>query len=299
MKILIAEYAVATGLGGTYETEGRAMLSTIARSFVRCGHRVVYPTSGPVVDAGVPVLLERGDLMGFLNSIDADAGLVVAPDPLAPDLIEAVERRMVNLGSTSDVARLCADKLECTRTLKAAGVPVADVVDSPECECSVYVVKPRFGCGSEGVVISPFPNAAEGCIATRYVEGVHLSASFIRGADRFLPLTINRQIIEMKGSRFVYAGSQVPYRSPRAVEIWDAARRAAEALGLRGYAGIDLVVGDLPRVVDVNARLTTSIVGCSKVLRWELADLILRASFGGLPGSVEVEGETTFRLDEL
>ncbi|MDI9615793.1 MAG: ATP-grasp domain-containing protein [Methanothrix sp.] len=299
MRILIAEYAVATGLGGTYEIEGRAMLSTIAGSFVRCGHRVVYPTSGPVVDAGVPLRLEHGDLEGFLSSIDADAGLVVAPDPLAPDLIEAVESRMVNLGSGREAAQLCADKLGCTLALKRAGVPVADIVESPECECSVYVVKPRYGCGSEGVIISSYPNAPEGCIATRYVEGVHLSVSFIRGRDRFLPLTINRQLIEMRGSRFVYAGSQVPYRSPRADEIWDVAKRAADALGLKGYAGIDLVVGDLPRVVDVNARLTTSIVGCARVVRWELADLILRASFGGLPERVEVDGEITFRLDEL
>ncbi|MCQ8902921.1 MAG: ATP-grasp domain-containing protein [Methanothrix sp.] len=299
MKILIAEYAVATGLGGTYEIEGRAMLSTIARSFVRCGHRVVYPTSGPVVDAGVPVLLERSDLKGFLSTIDADAGLIVAPDPLASDLIKAVENRMVNLGSDSVAAQLCADKLECTLTLKRAGVPVADVVESPECGCNVYVVKPRYGCGSDGVIISSFPNAPEGYIATRYLEGVHLSVSFIRGRERFLPLTINRQIIEMNGSRFVYAGGQVPYRSPRADEIWEVARRASDVLGLKGYAGIDLVVGDLPRVVDVNARLTTSIVGCAKVLKWELADLILRASFGGLPESVEVDGEITFRLDEL
>lgn len=299
MKVLIAEYAIATGLGGTYEIEGRAMLSTIARSFVRCGHRVVYPTSGAVVDAGVPLLIERSELKGFLSSIDADAGLIVAPDPLAPDLIEAVESRMVNLGSDIETARLCADKLECTLTLKRAGVQVADVLESPECKCDVYVVKPRYGCGSEGVVISSFPNAPEGYIATRYVEGVHLSVSFIRGRERFLPLTINRQLIEMKGSRFVYAGSQVPYRSPRADEIWDVAKRAADVLGLKGYAGIDLVVGDLPRVVDVNARLTTSIVGCARVVRWELADLILRASFGGLPENVEVNGEITFRLDEL
>jgi predicted ATP-grasp superfamily ATP-dependent carboligase len=42
---------------------------------------------------------------------------------------------------------------------------------------------------------------------------------------------------------------------------------AARALGLSGYAGIDLVVGDLPRVVDVNPRPTTSIVGIAKVMR--------------------------------
>jgi len=40
-----------------------------------------------------------------------------------------------------------------------------------------------------------------------------------------------------------------------------------KALDLRGYAGINPVVGDLPRVVDVNPRPTTSTVGIVKVKR--------------------------------
>ena len=64
-------------------------------------------------------------------------------------------------------------------------------------------------------------------------------------------------------------------------------------------AGIDLVVGDLLRVVDANPRPTTSIVGISKVMREELADLILRARFATLPEGVTVEGECEFWKGEL
>lgn len=70
-------------------------------------------------------------------------------------------------------------------------------------------------------------------------------------------------------------------------------------LGLSGRAGIDLAVGDLPRVVDVNLRPTTSIVGISKVMREELADLILRARFASLPEGVTVEGRCEFRKGEM
>jgi predicted ATP-grasp superfamily ATP-dependent carboligase len=62
-----------------------------------------------------------------------------------------------------------------------------------------------------------------------------------------------------------YEGSQVPYRTARAPEIWEAAEKAAGVLGLRGYAGIDFVLGELPRVVDVNARPTTSIIWIAKM----------------------------------
>ena len=94
---------------------------------------------------------------------------------------------------------------------------------------------------------------------------------------------------------FEYEGGIVPRRSDREEEILKAAKMAALALGLSGYAGIDLVVDDLPRVVDVNPRPTTSIIGIAKVMHEELADLILRARFSSLPERVRVEGRCEFR----
>lgn len=302
MRILVAEYASAIGMGGTCEVEGRAMLSTLVSSFQRCGHDVIYPTSGIEISAGQPVLIKGHE--GFedlLRSAKADAGLLIAPDDVQPRFLEMLEKNTVNLGCSPEAARLCADKLECTKVLKEKGVPVAEIAEGPNpsaCGCQRYVIKPRYGCGSEGVHISSSPKVSEGCIATRYYEGLHLSASFIVG-ERFLPLTINRQLIEFQGNSMYYNGSQVPYSTPRAPEIWEAAEKAAKALGLRGYAGIDFVVGDLPRAVDVNARPTTSIIGIAKVMQEELGDLILRARFGGMPERIKVEGEYSFRKDNL
>ena len=108
---------------------------------------------------------------------------------------------------------------------------------------------------------------------TRYHEGLHLSASFIVGRGGFLPLTINRQLINFEGEGISYQGSQVPYNTPRADEIWAEARKAAMALqGLRGYAGIDFVLGERPWAVDVNARPTTSIIGIARVMQEEIGE---------------------------
>jgi predicted ATP-grasp superfamily ATP-dependent carboligase len=303
MKILVAEYASALGMGGTCELEGRAMLSVLVESFECAGHEVVYPTSGQTIAAGQPVFLKGNeDFEKFLGSARADAGLLIAPDELQPHFLEVLEKGTVNLGCSPEAARLCADKLLCTERLKGACVPVAEIVPVPEaCEkgCHRYVIKPRWGCGSEGVRISSYARAGQNEIATRYHEGLHLSASFIVDWDRFLPLTINRQLIEFKDDGMSYEGSQVPYLTPRADEIWKAARKAAAALGLQGYAGIDFVLGDLPRAVDVNARPTTSIIGITKVMREEIGELILRARFGGMPERVHVEGTTTFNKKGL
>ena len=303
MKILIAEYASALGLGGTCELEGRAMLATLANSFARCGHEVLYPTSGLTIAAGRPILMKSEEDFESVLDSDADAGLLIAPDGMQPHLLEILERHTVNLGCSPAAARLAADKLLCTRALARAGVPVAEIVDRPdpvEKGCHRYVVKPRTGCGSEGVRITSLTKAGPEEIVTRYHEGLHLSASFIVSREGlFLPLTINRQLIDFSGEGMSYQGSQVPYNTPRADEIWTEARKAAAALGLRGYAGIDFVLGERPWAVDVNARPTTSIIGISRVMKEEIGELILGARFGGMVEKVNVEGEYVFRKMDL
>jgi predicted ATP-grasp superfamily ATP-dependent carboligase len=302
MKILIAEYASAVGLGGTCELEGRAMLAALAQSFVRCGHEVIYPTSGPRLAEGQAVrIMGEEDFESALDS-HADAGLLIAPDGMQSHLLKILEKSTVNLGASPAAAHLAADKLLCTRALESAGVPVAEIVEKPdpvEKGCLCYVVKPRTGCGSEGVRITSFARAGPDEVVTRYCEGLHLSASFVVGREGFLPLTVNRQLIDFSGEGPRYQGSAVPYRTPRADEIWAIAKKAAAAIGLTGYAGIDFVLGSNPRAVDVNARPTSSLIGIVHVMKEEIGELILRARFGGLPEKVHVDGDYVFSKDDL
>lgn len=303
MDILVAEYASALGLGGTYELEGRAMLSCLAESFELSGHNVTYPTHGPRIQAGEHIQVEGPEEFEILlGSVQVDAALLIAPDGLQPHLLCIIEEHTANLGCSPAVARLAADKLLCTQALSQAGVPVAEIVEKPdpvEKGCLRYVVKPRTGCGSEGVHITSIARAKPGEIVTRYHEGLHLSASFIVGCEGFLPLTINRQLIDFKDGKISYQGSQVPYNTPRAEEIWEQAKKAAAVLGLTGYAGIDFVLGDRPWAVDVNARPTTSIIGIAQVMTEEIGELIVQARFGGMAKRVHLEGEYTFRKNEI
>ena len=227
---------------------------------------------------------------------------MIAPDGLQPRLLKIIEDHTANLGSSPAAAHLCADKLLCTQALARAGVPVAGIVDKPdpvEKGCHLYVVKPRTGCSSGGVRITSFMRAGPNEIVTRYHGGLHLSASFIVGREGFLPLTNNRQLINFEGDGMSYQGSQVPYNTRRADEIWEAAKKAAAALGLRGYAGIDFVLGERPWAMDVNARPTTSIIGIARVMQEEIGELIPQARFGGMPKEVHVTREYTFNKREL
>ncbi len=295
MKIMVAEYAVGAGVPG-FVLEGRAMLGTLVRSFISCGHDVFYPTSGTLLDAGTAVRTERFEEKVAKLSKDCDAGLVIAPDEILGDLTELVEENTENLGCPSDSVRLCADKLECTRALERGRIPVPHTIGSGECKGD-HIIKPRFGCASEGIHKSSAGKVEDGFIATRFIEGEHLSASIITGKTQLL-LTVNKQLIEIN-REVSYKGGMVPYHCDMNNEIIEVAKKTLKTLGCRGYAGVDIVLGDKPYVVDVNPRPTTSIIGISRVMEAEIADLIMRSRFGELPASVSVSGSFTFKKEEL
>ena len=295
MKIMVAEYAVGAGVP-EFMLEGQAMLGTLVRSFVSCGHEVLYSTSGMRLDSGTAVRTDQFEDSISRISKECDAGLVIAPDEILGDLTDIVEDNTVNLGCPSDAVRLCADKLECTRALEKEKIPVPETAGSGGYSGN-YVIKPRFGCASEGIRRSSAGVLKEGFIATRFIEGEHLSASIITGRTQ-LPLTVNKQLIEMN-DEISYKGGIVPYYSDRNDEIIAVAKKTAKVLGCRGYAGVDIVLGDMPYVVDVNPRPTTSIIGISRVMEDEIADLIMRSSFGELPDRVRITGTFTFTKDGL
>jgi len=295
MKVLLAEYAVGAGITG-YMLEGKAMLGTLVQSFASCGHEVIYPTSGAVIGRGTAIRAEKFEETVERTSKDCDAGLVIAPDEILGDLTELVEENTVNLGCPSGSVRLCADKLECTRALERGKIPVPHTIGSGAYRGD-HIIKPRFGCASEGIHMSSGGALNNGFIATKFIEGEHLSASIITGRTQ-LPLTVNRQLIEI-GHEVSYKGGEVPYHCSRNKEVIGIAKKTLKLLGCRGYAGVDIVLGDKPYVVDVNPRPTTSLIGISRVMEAEIADLILRSRFGELPSNVRVSGCFTFKKEEL
>jgi len=308
MEIVIAEYAVATG-DPTIIGEGCAMLASLANSFAAGGHLVRYPAREPVRGVRGDAVVCDGDGDDFATAIGriartCDAGIVVAPDEILADLTEIIEEGTVNLGCPSKSVRRCADKLVCSRILSDNGIAVPKIIDDADCadgadDVGVYVVKPRSGCASEGIsIMSEKVNLGDDFIVTELVSGEHLSASLIIGKTT-LPLTVNKQKVEIGTDTIRYNGGVVPYPTPRWDEVMDTAMRAAYVLGCRGYVGVDIVAGDELYVVDVNPRLTTSILGISKVIDHEIGDLIIRAELGDLPESVGITGTFEFTKADL
>jgi predicted ATP-grasp superfamily ATP-dependent carboligase len=286
MKVLLAEYTTAHDPSLAHE--GAAMLGVLTASFERCGYEVVLPGAGDFAE----------EIARLAPA--CEMGLVIAPDHLLSKFTMILEQFTHNLGCGFMTVALCASKVQTQRILSQHGVPVPGDPGTGR-----KVIKPVKGCGTQGVRLSD-DAPGDGEFAERFIEGEHLSVSLIpnrvigdaclyfRGNPPAI-LAINRQIVEIDpAGHFHYRGGETPVHPAREEEIIQIARKAAEVLGCQGYCGIDMVVADKVYVVDVNPRITTSIVGIAACMEEEIAALIVAASKGQGPAEVHLHGSARF-----
>jgi len=289
MKVLLAEYTTAHDPALAHE--GAAMLGVLKASFGRRGYEVVLAGSGDFA-AGIEQLAPTCDM-----------GLVIAPDHLLSKFTQLLEQHTHNLGCGFMTVALCANKVRTRKILLQHGIAVPG-----EPVPGKNIVKPVKGCGAQGVRLTE-DTPAEGEFAERYIEGDHLSVSIIPNrviGDACLyfsgnppaVLAVNRQQIEIgPDGSFHYLGGETPVHPEREEEIVNTARKVVEVLGCQGYCGVDMVVAEKIYVVDVNPRITTSLVGIAACMQEEIADLLVAASKGQGPLKVHLHGRVRFDTD--
>ena len=296
--VFVYEYCWALGLGRdpsdpahSLYREGRAMWEAVSDDFR------ALPGMQVVALADMPEAVEP---MAFQALVDAaDHTLIIAPelDGILSARCEWAGDRA--LGPTPAAVRLTADKLALAQHWQAHGVPTpatcpsAEVTDRPWRE---LVLKPRFGAGStatfhlrepDELVRWVFePDAAAGeTIAQDYVPGRPASVAFLIGPTETVPLLPTFQLLSSDG-RFRYEGGELPIRPDLAERAVSLGRRAVACVpGLRGYVGVDLVLGDAADyAIEINPRLTTSYVGLRRLAGFNLAGAMLRAATGSPVG---------------
>ncbi|PKL59423.1 MAG: ATP-utilizing enzyme (ATP-grasp superfamily) [Methanomicrobiales archaeon HGW-Methanomicrobiales-4] len=291
MNILLAEYTCHHDPG--LAPEGKAMVTTLRKSFERIGAEVVMPEPG----------VDFGDEIRRLAP-DCDEALVITPDRLLARYTKIVEDLSRNIGCNSLAIAVCANKRRTADTLKKHGIDVPAEVSSGK-----RVIKEISGCGAVNMrYLDEEPGETE--LSQEFIEGEHLSVSLVGSrnvgevclyytGEGPLILSLNRQNIRIdENGLFHYDGGETPVTHPRQDEIIAIAQKASTILGCQGYTGVDLVVSsDRIVVVDVNPRPTDSIVGISAIMEEEIADIILKASYGRSPDRVTIRGRAVFGKD--
>jgi predicted ATP-grasp superfamily ATP-dependent carboligase len=254
----------------------------------------------------------------------AHFSLIIAPefdDLLATRCcwVEEVGGRL--LGPSSAAVCLTADKLALGGHLLGQGIPTPPCRpwspgDPVPADGYPAVWKPRYGAGSQATfrVRGPEELAACGAVARAegavgdgllqpFVAGQPASVAFLMGPGRCVPLLPGAQHLSADG-RFRYFGGSIPLPPKLAERAVRLARRAVWTVaGLRGYVGVDLVMGaptdgSQDAVIEINPRLTTSYVGLRALAVTNLADALLRISCGEEPPALLWKpGCVDFRAD--
>jgi predicted ATP-grasp superfamily ATP-dependent carboligase len=327
LRIVVFEYFSARPPGldpPSLRRAGRAILRAVSHDLAR---------SPGVTVTVVPPSTRPWD--AFRRSLrGADATLVVAPETggiLTRLLRVATESRVPLLGPGPRAARLASDKLATLRLMKRAGVPVPRCarLSTPSAaglrgRRRPFVLKPRDGCGAEGVSIVRACGEIGAALrraraATRrdllvedHLDGTPASVSILvepgpsvgaRGRSRggrIRVLALGRQRVAGR-SALRYLGGELPWRPARAREAIGTAVRAVAALGraagdLRGFVGVDLIVGtNGAHVLEINPRLTSSYLGLRRVLEPAPAVLLRAAVLGpGAGGRLRANGAVRF-----
>ncbi len=254
----------------------------------------------------------------------SDAVLIVAPETngiLARLTAQAEKLGIPLLGSSASAAARAGNKELCSRLFCRANLPAPETrtanfvsaAQTAEEMAFPLVVKPVDGVGSEGVFrvdrISDLPavlasvralTSHKRILLQSFAAGVHASVSLLVAAGRYLPASLNWQLIE-SGPQFQYRGSKVPFDHPAKPFALELACSAAALIpGLRGYVGVDLILcGDRAQLIEINPRLTTSYVGLRQIAGINLAQAIWDACRSDLlPERIPLDGQVIVRKDD-
>ena len=304
-------------------SEGFAMLRGLAADFKVARHEVTVLLDSRLADFSPPVAADHFVWVSELGSASqsianvaesVDAVFVVAPEAnqTLQKLVDQVEvSGQLSLNSKPTAIAKAADKASLLTRLNGLGLKAPKTVtfglqdpleiielairEEMDFPC---VFKPLNGAGCSGTSIVRSEaeigsavdkinaDPAGSIMVQEFIEGSPASVSLIAADSKALPVSLNLQDITLASPDEVssYNGGLVPFDHPLKEAAFAAAKRIVESFGgLRGYVGVDVILGDGGVVVvEVNPRLTTSYVGLRRVADFNVAESILGSSYKGV-----------------
>lgn len=178
------------------------------------------------------------------------------------------------------------------------------------------IIKPLAGVDCEDIVIledikdlsydleKTFPPGSR-IIVQEYIDGVDISVSLICDGKNAVPISLNRQFVELKNDRATYLGGKIPFESEFKQEAFKIATEAVEAIdGLKGFVGVDMLINNDENdvysvyLLEINSRFTTPYVGLKRIVGFNIAGSIIELIDGNLnldDLDVSLDGEVEFK----
>lgn len=325
MRIFIYEHMTAQSIGiaanspdhGMY-LEGRAMRDAVVADALRIAGASVLVWS----DDQAPISIAEFEKLSQCS----DWTFVIAPeiDGCLFDLaakVEATGGRL--LGPSSQAIRLTSDKLVLAEFWRAHGIATPATTDRSPTNCEAFPVvwKPRDGAGSNhtfllnsAIDVVRTQAVVAGChpigqmILQEFVPGTPASIAFICGPHGNIPLLPAYQYFSSDGC-IRYLGGELPLPPHLAARAREIGTRALESItGLKGYVGVDLVLGSEidasgDFAIEVNPRLTTSYVGLRTLAAFNLVEAMVATATTGLesplpwnPGIIRFRGDGIIQI---
>ena len=328
MNLLIFEYATAMGIRDPIIiAEGQSMLKGLLNDLEGLNPSFLISKHSDYIDGGNchPILIDEDLNKWIENNIRTfDFCLFIAPeeDFILYDLTRLIEENGIKVvGSSSEAVYTCSDKYLTYEALKNK-VPLIPTRKVPWGEMEAYykdfsegkkVVKPADGVSCLAVQIvdslNSFKMAAMEIkevtnlpyfLLQDWEDGDSVSVSLLTNGEKAIPLSLNLQKISQNNGSINYNGGKVPFNHPREIEAKEIAKKAVESIkGLKGYVGVDLIIGDEIYLVEINSRITSPYVALRTMVNFNLGEAITGAVQGKLPEEVEInlEGEIEFQKE--
>jgi predicted ATP-grasp superfamily ATP-dependent carboligase len=258
----------------------------------------------------------------FLDlAASAEGTLVIAPETSQVLLRHAMYVEQAGgrwLGSSVEAIALTTDKCLLGEWWQRQGVPTPTLAawngEDPSLRFPA-VLKPRDGAGSTATFLVRGAEELPACLAQardegrqgyfvvqELVTGQPASVAFLMGPQETLPLVPASQRLSDDG-RFRYEGGSLPLAPALARRAVALGRQAVEVVqGLRGYVGVDLMLGEAADgsqdyAIEINPRLTTSYLGLRQVAETNVAEAILAVCRGQTPQLGWRQQSVTFTPD--
>ncbi len=178
------------------------------------------------------------------------------------------------------------------------------------------IIKPLIGVDCEDIVViekiedltldlDKIFKPGSRVLVQEFIEGEDVSVSLISDGEKAIPISLNKQFVELKNDKGTYIGGKLPYENKYKDESFEIAVNAVEAIdGLQGFVGVDLLLNadekDIYSVylLEINSRFTTPYVGLSEIANINIGKTIIDLLDGEInidDIDISLNGEVEFK----